>query len=236
MDFVKDNWLEEDYIQLIQHLNNLAEQDFVKFQNKLIPTSIKIIGIRIPVLRQITKEITKGNFRSFLNVAKFNSYEEILLYGFVMCKEKDLSAFLGYLNNYLTYIENWAICDLVAGDAKIVKKNEKELFTYFKNLLNSKNPFVVRFAIVIFMKFYCKEEYLGFIYETCNSLKSDHYYINMGIAWLISELYIKFPVQTKQYIENCNLEKFTKNKAIQKICESFRVNEEDKKYLKTLKI
>ena len=57
----------------------------------------------------------------------------------------------------------------------------------------------------------------------------------MAEAWLICEMYIKYPKEIKKFLENNNLNKFTQNKAISKIHDSYRVSKEEKELLKILK-
>ena len=57
----------------------------------------------------------------------------------------------------------------------------------------------------------------------------------MANAWLISICYIKYPDKTNKYLRNNNLDDFTYNKAISKICDSYRVDKKDKEILKKLK-
>lgn len=82
---------------------------------------------------------------------------------------------------------------------------------------------------------YVKEEYINEIFEVIDNIKNEEYYVEMGIAWLVAEMYIKFPKQTMEYLKNCNLNKFTYNKALQKARESYRVSKEEKESLNKMK-
>ena len=54
------------------------------------------------------------------------------------------------------------------------------------------------------MDYFVTEEYIDQIYNLIDGYKSDRYYANMALAWLIAELYIKFPESTKEFFKKCN--------------------------------
>ena len=62
----------------------------------------------------------------------------------------------------------------------------------------------------------------------------DDYYAMMGIAWALATAYAKFPQKTAVVLE-WDWPKETFNKAIQKMCESYRVSKEDKVELRKRK-
>ena len=68
------------------------------------------------------------------------------------------------------------------------------------------------------------------------SIVSEEYYVNMMIAWFFATALTKQWDSAIQYIENVRLDKWTHNKTIQKAVESYRITDEQKSYLRTLKI
>ena len=73
-------------------------------------------------------------------------------------------------------------------------------------------------------------------FYTLKSLKNrDEYYIKMAIAWLLAECFVKYPDETFGYLKQSNLEKWTFNKALSKICDSYRVPSEAKQQVKLLR-
>ena len=101
--------------------------------------------------------------------------------------------------------------------------------------LRSKNNWIIRVALVSMLQYYLEEEYIQKVLQRCDSVKSDFYYVKVAQAWLIAEAYIKCKQQTIVYLKKSSLDKWTFNKAIQKICESNRVSIEEKEELKKLK-
>ena len=99
----------------------------------------------------------------------------------------------------------------------------------------NKDEFLSRVGLIIILSHFVKEENLESIYDTLNRIKSDKFYVNMAQAWLICELYVKYPIETNKFLKNNKVNDFTQNKAISKIHDSYRVSDRDKEYLKTLR-
>ena len=58
----------------------------------------------------------------------------------------------------------------------------------------------------------------------------------MGAAWTLAEIGIKYNEKLMKYLENKNkLDKFTYNKTLQKMIESFRIDEKQKEVLRKMK-
>ena len=89
---------------------------------------------------------------------------------------------------------------------------------------------------VMMLDYYLKDEYIDDVLNILLSIKRDEYYINMAIAWTLATAYVDYKDKVDGIIKGKKLQPWVHNKTIQKICESFRVSDEDKAYLKTLKI
>ena len=85
------------------------------------------------------------------------------------------------------------------------------------------------------MDYYISDEYFEKVCKIIDSNKNLTYYNKMAIAWLISEMLVKKYDDTVEYLEKSNLDKFTFNKSIQKACESYRINDEQKNFLRKMK-
>lgn len=234
MNLTKDTWTKKDYKDFINYLFSINEEKYKDFQQKIIPNK-SIIGIRTNILKKISKEIYKGNYKEFINLLENNYYEENILYGLILTNIKDINILLPYLNKYVLIIDNWASCDLTISNLKIVKNNKEIFFNYIKDNIYNDYSYARRFCYVLLLNYYIEKEYLNTIFELCN-INSNDYYVNMSIAWLISLCYIKYKNETLNYLNNNKLNKFTYNKTIQKIIESNQVSKEEKNILKTMKI
>ena len=227
-------------IQINEILRNklyeLADENYKNFQSKLCPETKNIIGVRVPELRKFAKEIAKGNWKEYLNCAKSDYYEEIMLQGMVIglakgtFEEKEK-----YIRKYIKKIDNWAICDVFCAGLKLTKKYYEKMWVFLQKYLSSKSEFELRFAIVMMLDYYIIGEYVDKVLVNLNNIHSDKYYVKMAIAWAVSIVYIKFPKKCVNYLNNSNLDNFTYNKSIQKIIESYRVSEKDKEMLRKMK-
>ena len=228
-------WNKETYQKYINYLISIKENKYKEFHTKLCFTKYEILGIRLPIIRKIAKEISKTNYEDFLKLTKSKYYEEVLIEGLVISTIKDESIFDKYFNKYITKIDNWGICDSFCNSLNIVTKNPTKYFNLCKELSLSNEEFISRVGLIIILNYFIKQEYLKDIFNILDSITSDKYYINMAQAWLICELYIYYPQETEKYLKNNKLNNFTHNKSISKIRESYRIPKETKDYLNTLK-
>lgn len=211
------------------------DEDYKAFNDKIINTNKKTIGVRIPVLRKVAKKIMKEDYASFLNNVKDEYHEEIIVEGLVISKLKDVNMIVNNINNYIIKIDNWCTCDTFASSLKIINKNKSFFYSYINKNINSNNIWMVRLCFVILTFYYVEEEYINDIFKMLENDNNSFYYIMMAKAWLISECYVKYPKQTFEYLKRTNIDYITFNKAISKICDSYRVKNEDKIVLKKMK-
>ena len=230
MNFINLYWNKEIYIKYLDYLISIKEDKYKVFSSKLTKTKYKILGIRIPILRSIAKNILKSDITSFLENNTFTYFEEVMIYGLVISNIKDENLFNKYFYTYLDLIDNWALCDTFCSSLKRFKKDNK-YFIECLNLLNSNKEYHIRVGIVSILNYYINKDNLYVIFKNINKIKIDTYYVNMAISWLLCEMFIDYKEETIKYIKECNLNNFIVNKTIQKIRESYRVNKNDKEYL-----
>lgn len=236
MNLTKNNWTKEEYQKFINYLKTLEDIKYKNFHKKLLNQDINIIGIRTPKLKEIAKNIYKGNYQSFLSQVTFQYYEEKIIYALVISNIKKLdNNLIKYIDTYKNNITNWAECDLFCSNFKIVKKNKEYFYKYITKNITSNKEYIKRMCFVLLLNYYIENIYLNDIFTYTNTYCNSTYYINMSIAWLLSICYIKYKDKTTTYLLKNNLDNFTYNKTISKICDSKRITKEDKTYLKTLK-
>lgn len=225
-----------DYDGLRKHLLTFKDVKYRDFTKKIVDTKYEMIGIRIPILRKIAKDIVKTDYIDYLDNFNYKYFEEIFIYGFVLGYIKEKNLFKKYLNRYIKMIDNWSLCDSAVASFKIFKTNKFNMYDVVDKLINSKKTFEIRAGIVILLDYYIEDSYLNDIFKYVNTIKSSEYYVNMALAWLLSICYIKYPEETYKFLLDNNLDKFTFNMTISKICDSYRVDKKDKDKLKKLKI
>ena len=231
----RDKWDQKSYQNYIDYLKSLKNDSYKQFHSKLVTTQYEILGINLPIQRKIAKEISKGNITSFLDVAKATYYEEVLIQGLVLANLKEKDIFKKYLEPYVLLVDNWAINDSFCNSLKIINYDKEYWFNYFTTYLKENNEFKRRIALVVFLNFYVEEIYLQVIFKLIDEIDSDVYYVNMAEAWLLCECFIKYRSETLNYLLKSKVNAFTFNKTISKIKDSYRVSQEDKKYLFSLK-
>lgn len=234
MNLIKDSWNKNEYKEFLDYLFEISDTKYRDFQSGL-GLGNNVIGVRSPVMKKMAKDISKGNYREFLELLGSDYYEEITLYGLIVCNIKDLEESVKYLDIYKNKIDNWGSCDSFCSGYKIVKKNKDYFWNYINDNIDSDNLWIRRMCFVFMISSYIEDKYLDDIFKLCDKYNASDYYVQMAIAWLISICYIKYPSVTLEYIKNNRLDNFTHNKAIQKIRESYRVSSEDKEFLNGLK-
>lgn len=232
----KEKYTYNSYDEILNILFENKDEEYKKFNKKLIPGVENIIGVRIPIIKKIAKDIASSEYKEYIKDAKFNYYEENMLLGLVIANlQEDFEEVLEYIDMFLDRINNWAVCDSFCSGLKITVKYKKEMYKYISTQINSDNPWRIRFSLVMILDYYIEKEYLEDIFKKTDSIESKEYYVQMATAWLISICFVKYPKETLAYLENNKLDKFTYNKSLQKIVESNRVDKDTKLNIKNMK-
>ena len=119
---------------------------------------------------------------------------------------------------------------------KAIAKAPDAFLPYLYRLLRSEHTYEVRFGIEMLMTHFLDGRYKEKYAADIARIRSGEYYINMMIAWYFATALAKQYDSAVKFIENRALDVWTHNKAIQKACESFRVSEDRKTYLKALRL
>lgn len=221
---------------LHKKLYSLQDLKYRDMQIRIIPTvdPKSIIGVRTPELRAIAKEMLKeGDYSDFLKALPHEYFEENQLHAFIISGIKDMDVCMKELEIFLPYVDNWATCDQMS--PKVFKKHREELLRHIEKWIRSDRTYTVRFAVGMLMEHFLDEDFDPVYPDMVAALRSEEYYINMMIAWYFATALAKQYERIIPYIEEKKLDKWTHNKAIQKSVESYRITDEQKKYLKTLK-
>lgn len=223
--------------EIRKHLFELQDKKYQEFQSGLCPNTDNIIGVRIPVLREYSKQLVKKySIEELLNGVGDKYYEEIMLKGMIIGLSKEnIEKIKKYIKKFVPKIDNWGVCDTFCTGLKITKRYKKEMWEFIQTYLNSNKEFEIRFGVVMLLVYYIDEEYIKDDLQILNNINNDGYYVKMAVAWAISICLVKFYDRTVEFLNNSNLDKFTFNKSIQKAIESYRITKEQKDILKLMK-
>lgn len=216
-----------------------AQQD-LKYRDLQVTTipSVEadaIIGVRTPQLRAYAKELGKrDDVNEFLDELPHKFFEEDQLHAFIISGMKDYDEAIDRLEEFLPYVNNWATCDQMS--PKVFKKNKQDLLKHIKVWIKSKETYTIRYGVGMLMEHYLDEDFDVKYPAMVSKLRSDEYYVNMMIAWYFATALAKQYDAVIPFIEERKLDVWTHNKAIQKSIESYRITDEQKAYLRTLKI
>ncbi|MBR6910803.1 MAG: DNA alkylation repair protein [Candidatus Methanomethylophilaceae archaeon] len=216
-------------------LKDETEPKYAEFSSKLIPGKEGIMGVRVPKIRALAKRIIKDDWESFLRDEP-ESFEEEMLRGFVIATAPmDAERRIVYTEGFLDIIDNWSTCDSFCSAWKFQTKDSGRVYGYFAGLMDSGDEYRMRVSLIFRMSHFIDEEHVDDLLEDIASYRHDGYYYKMGAAWAFSFCYIKFPERSMAVLESGRMDDWVFRKSIQKICESYRVSEDDKQTLRSLR-
>ena len=217
-------------------LFEMRDEKYHAFQAHLMPNVDfeRIIGVRTPLIKEYAKALSREeDIEKFLNDLPHKYYDENNLHGFIISRCKDYEKTVKYVDALLPYVDNWATCDLLS--PTVFKKHRFELKNEINRWLSSDKTYTVRFGIEMVMSHYLDEDFDAGYLEIISKIRSDEYYVNMMKAWYFATALTKQWESALPYIENNALDVWSHNKTISKARESYRITEDKKTYLKTLK-
>ena len=222
--------------KIVDFLFENRDEGYRNFTLPLIPNIDEktFIGVRLPVLKKYVKELDKESRDIFLKELPHKYHEENILHAFILSNIKDYDEFIRLVDNFLPYVTNWSTSDAICN--KYLNKYKDKLINKIYEWLKSDELYRVRYAVKCLMNYYLDEDFRYEHIEKVCEVKLDDYYVKMMIAWYLATGLAKQYDSFIKPIEEKKFDTFIHNKAIQKAVESFRVSEEHKAYLKTLKI
>ena len=213
-----------------------ADEKYRQFQSKLIPTvePETVIGVRTPILRAIAKQIVKDEmYGQFLESLPHDYFEENQLHAFILSEWKDFQKTIEGVCTFLPFVDNWATCDQMS--PKIFARHKSELLSYIRQWIQSDHIYTVRFGIGKLMQLFLDDDYDIRYSDWVSRIRSEEYYINMMIAWYFATALAKQYDSVIHYLTERKLDEWTHHKSIQKAIESYRITDEQKAFLRTLR-
>ena len=225
-----------DWANFEQELTNCDVRKNPNFTSRIVPTKFAILGWYTPDLRALVRSVKQENLVYIIDNMPQNFYEETLIKALLLGRIKDINTLLPRLDKFILDIDNWATCDMLCSDLKIVKKNYAIIWDKIEEWIKSEHEFVVRVAIVLLMRYYLNDNYFVKTLNLVTKVNSNYFYINMAIGWLLCEAFVKDFDKTYSYLEytsthlNSDVFKITSGK----VRDSFRLSPEQKQRVKNL--
>lgn len=221
-----------------ERLIALADPEYKQFILRLNPEfkDDNVIGVRVPEIRKLAKELSSDEIKTYLTLLPHNCREENLLHGFLLSHlGKDFDFVIAGVEKFLPYVDGWEISDTMM-PKKCFSINTDRLFPYIVKWLKSELTYTVRFGLVTLMDLYLDKHFTRESFELAVGVRSTEYYVMMAQAWYIATALAKQYDTAAALIESKTLPKWVHNKSIQKAIESYRVSDERKAYLRSLKV
>lgn len=214
----------------------LRDEEYRKFSAALLPNINNLLGVRLPELRRLAREIARADWRTYLANPAGEYFEELMLQGMVIgYLRTDIEEILGCIARFVSQIDNWAVCDSFCAGLKFTRQYPEPVWNFLQPYLWSEDEYEVRFGVVMLLDYFINEEYIDRVLQVLDHAGNEGYYARMAVAWALSVCYVKLPDRTLTFLKNNALDDFTHNKTLQKIMESRRVDRESKELIRSLK-
>lgn len=222
--------------KLPEKLLGMADPAYRDFNARIIPGAGEMLGIRIPRLREIAREIARDDhWREFVSRDDCRYFEERMLQGMVIGAARcPIDEKLALVARFIPQIDNWALCDCFCWRLRTAERDP--MWRFIQPYFRAEAEYGVRFAVVMATANFIDEEHLEALLRHFEAFRHEAYYARMGVAWAVSVCFVKFPGRMRRWLEEaCPLDDWTFNKSIQKIVESLRVTDADKAFVRTLR-
>lgn len=224
-----DHWIQERLIAL-------ADEHYRLFAARLLPDGCRLLGVRLPALRKIAKEIARGDWRAFLACAPHTVFEETMLHGMVLGYIRTgIEERLLYIADFIPWIDNWSVCDSFCSGLKFTRECKESVWAFLQPYLSSSKEFEARFGIVMLLQYYIDAQHIQQVLQTLKEIAPSGYYAKMAAAWAISLCYVGFPEETYAFLKSNIPDVFIYQKSLQKILESKQIGGEEKQRIRELK-
>ena len=136
MNLIQEQWTQELGKEFIKHLEKFKRTpDKQKWEQNIINTKYKCFAILSQDIKNISKEIAKGNYISFIDLQLYNNFPAITIMGNLICKIKNFNELKSYLDLYSEKVDNWANCDQLK--FKITEDNSQQFINLKSEYISS---------------------------------------------------------------------------------------------------
>lgn len=220
-----------------KELETIAEADYKKFSASLIPGVDNLLGIRIPILRDMAKKLAKEDWKGCMEWEDTLYFEETMLQGLVLGYAKaPIEEILAYTKSFIPKINNWSVNDSFCSNFKIAKKEPEKVWDFLMTYKGSRDEFETRVVAVMLMDHFLDDSYIDAVLKVLGELEIVGYYTSMGVAWAYATAWAKYPEKTKSYLLEHPIDAETYHKILRKCLESYRISDEDKAWIREVEL
>lgn len=225
------------------HFAPYLDEKYALFASKIVNTSYPLLGVRMPILHKIAKELSEKEKKELLaQIPKNLSCEEWLVMGDILASElkrMEIKEWWSYTRAYLLRIDSWNYVDNLFAQLRWIKGKKyggiyNALYELLLEELYCKETFVSRFVIMSLTRYY-PQSYGELLGRFCDFENGLEYYLKMGVAWAISEIYCKERERIFGFLKESKLSDEIHSLSIRKICESKQVSNEERAKIKALR-
>lgn len=222
--------------QIQRELEQRAEEAYRNFSAGLLPGVRRILGVRLPALRALAKQLAHTDGKKSLSQIPEDSLEGIMLQGMVIgylrCPVEER---LALIQDFVPKIDNWSVCDSFCVGLKFAKAEKDKVWTFLQPYLHSDREFAQRFGCVMLLNYYIDDAWLSRTVEALLHVNAKEYYAKMALAWAMAECYLQDPAAVLPILQQNLLAPDVQQKALQKIIESRTITPKVREEIRALK-
>lgn len=232
---IKEN--QKTLLRVRKELEKIAEADYKTFSASLIPGVENLLGIRIPILRDMAKKLAKEDWKGCMEWEDTLYFEETMLQGLVLGYAKaPIDEILVYAKQFIPKINNWSVNDTFCSNFKIARKEPQKVWDFLMTYKDSHDEFETRVVAVMLMSHFLDDAHIDDVLRVLGELEIVGYYTSMGVAWAYATAWAKYPEKTKSYLLEHPIDAETYHKTLRKCLESYRISDEDKVWIRSVEL
>lgn len=215
--------------QIRTQLRQLAEPKYQQFAQKLIPHCDNLLGVRVPILRQLAKELAAELPLLYLQNNDEIYFEERMLKALIIGNlPADVATIMQQVQLFVPKIPNWSICDSFCTELKICHQHPQDFWDLITPYWHQPATYEVRFAVVMLLRYFISQPKLDEIFDILTAIKHPDYYVKMAVAWAVASCCILYPQETILFLQSQKLAPQTQQFALQKIRDSKQIAQHHK--------
>ncbi len=205
-------------------------------------TLSSVLGLRIPLLRSIVNRVEKSEIQktiaALLREGPDTLEERLFVAALIGKLRAPIEAKFPILNAFLPYVDSWLVCDELAAFVKPRPAEKEEFWSFLGVLCEMGTPYATRYGLVATLKYYAEARWIEKVLERAEKVarrKLDARCVEMALSWLVAEVAVQFPDRALAFLREEILSPFAKRMAIQKGLDSFRIPDDVKVELRSMR-